>query len=233
MAHPVTAALVRALPLGALAIALAACQPPAATDADPHSDVPDTAPGERHNFQCGELALGVSFDDGADVARLSYSGQRLELPIAASASGARYADDGGNEFWGKGTESATLTLAGEERRDCVATDRVSPWEQAAERGIAYRAVGQEPGWLVEVSDGDDGASLTAHLDYGQRLLEVPALEAEGDMRYQGRTRDGTSVALTIQERDCADPMSGERFRTAASLVVNGQEYQGCGSFLSD
>ena len=232
------------LPIAALTAALAGCQPsaPPAQDGETatRATAPATpaspdglAPGERINYQCGDLAVGATFDEQGESMRLSFSGQGLELPIAISASGARYADDAGNEFWGKGMEDATLTLAGEERRDCVRSNRASPWDVAADSGVAFRAVGQEPGWLVEVEEGegDRPASLTAHLDYGQRLLEAGDLEREGDA-WSGQAVDGTSVELTVEERDCADVMSGERFRAAATLVVGDDRYQGCGAWLS-
>lgn len=236
----------RVLPVAALAVALAACQPqtppaqddaPAAETGIPAQAPPDSidglAPGERINYQCGDLALGTTFAEQGDLVQLSFSGQRLELPIAISASGARYADDDGNEFWGKGMENATLTLAGEEPRDCARSNRASPWDVAADNGVAFRAVGQEPGWLVELveGDGDQGASLTAHLDYGQRLLEAGDLQREGDA-WNGQATDGTAVELSVEERDCADPMSGERFRAAASLVVGEEQFHGCGAWLS-
>ena len=234
----------RWLPIAALTATLAACQPSAPPAQDGETATGDTAPatpaspdelapGERINYQCGDLAVGATFDEQSESMRLSFSGQRLELPIAVSASGARYADDAGNEFWGKGMEDATLTLAGEERRDCVRSHRASPWDVAADNGVAFRAVGQEPNWLVEVEagEGDQPASLTAHLDYGQRLLEAGDLQREGDA-WSGLATDGTSVELTVEERDCADVMSGERFRAAATLVVGDEQYQGCGAWLS-
>lgn len=233
----------RMLPVAALAAALAACQPSAPPSQDPatdgeiaaatHDAADGLAPGERINFQCNELALGATFDDAGETVRLSYSGQRLELPIAVSASGARYADEAGNEFWGKGQDEATLTLAGEERRQCSRSDRASPWDVAADNGVSFRAIGQEPGWLLELEEGEGGQdhSMTAHLDYGQRLLEATDLQREDDT-WSGQTADGTGIALTIEDRECADIMSGERFRAAASLVVNGDEYQGCGAWLS-
>ena len=49
---------------------------------------------------------------------LDYAGRTLVLPQAMSASGARYADGHGNEFWGKGLKDATFTLAGEPARTC-------------------------------------------------------------------------------------------------------------------
>lgn len=231
---------IRMLPVAALAAALVACQPsPPAPDAAAQDDAaaPEIAdglgPGERINFQCNELALGATFDETGDTVRLSYSGQRLELPIAVSASGARYADDAGNEFWGKGQQDATLTLAGEERRQCTRTDRPSPWDRAADNGIIFRAIGQEPAWLVEIEEGgdDQGNALTAHLDHGQRLLEATDLQREDDA-WSGQTTDGTGLVLTVEDRECADTMSGERFQAAARLVVGDQPYEGCGAWLS-
>lgn len=240
MASPGTKLSIRMLPAAALVTALAACQPQQVPDqeetvaggvVDPAGGFP---PGERINFQCSDLAVGATFEDNGQTVRLSYSGQRLELPGISAASGARYADEAGNQFWSRGQDEATLTLTGQERRECVRSDRPSPWDVAADNGVSFRAVGQEPGWLVELqrSDTDDGAaSLTAHLDYGQRLLEVSDLESEADS-WRGTAADGTSVELTVQERDCADAMSGERFRASATLVVGGQQYEGCGAWLA-
>lgn len=234
----------RLLPAAALAAALAACQPsaPPAQDGqaagsgvsgDPSLPFDGLAPGERINFQCGELALGATFDDGGETVRLSYSGQRLELPAVDAASGVRYADDAGNEFWSGGADETALILAGQERRSCVRSNRPSPWDVAADNGVAFRAVGQEPGWLVELEEGVDGQgpAVTAHLDYGQRLIEATGLAHEGDS-WSGQATDGTEVTLTVEERECVDPMSGERFRTAANLTVGGEQYQGCGAWLA-
>lgn len=231
----------RLLPAAALAVALAACQPstPPAHDTGTAADaITDTAtlpfeglaPGERINFQCADLGVGAIFDEGGDRVRLSYSGQRLELPAVDAATGFRFADDAGNEFRGTGGDRTALTLAGQERRECHRSNRPSPWDVATDNGIDFRAVGQEPGWLVELVEGDGGATLTAHLDYGQHLLEADGLQREGDS-WSGQAADGTSVTLAVEERACADAMSGEQFRAAATLIVDGEQYQGCGAWL--
>lgn len=230
----------RILPLAALAAALAACQPaPPVQDTGAQADeaaaagpIDGLAPGERVNYQCSDLAVGATFQDAGQAVRLTYSGQRLELPAAKAASGARYADEAGNQFWSRGLEEAQLTLAGQQRRDCVRSNRASPWDVAADSGVSFRAVGQEPGWLVELVEGEDdaGASMSAHLDYGQRLLEATGLQREGDT-WTGQAADGSGVELTVEASDCADAMSGEQFPSAASLVVDGEQYQGCGAWL--
>jgi membrane-bound inhibitor of C-type lysozyme len=42
----------------------------------------------------------------------------LTLTLVPAASGAKYADGEGNEFWTKGLDEGLLTLAGEAMRIC-------------------------------------------------------------------------------------------------------------------
>ncbi len=242
MEIPGTTLPIRFIPATVLVAALAACQPetPAVQQPAAAAGVPSVValfdglgPGERINFQCSELVLGAAPAADGEAVLLTYSGQRLELPRTESASGTRYADGQGNELMVKNDQSAVLLLAGDSRRECVRSDRPSPWDRAADNGVAYRAIGQEPGWLVEVTEAatGDGASLTAHLDYGQQLVEVLELERSGDS-FSGSTATGTRVELAVEQQQCADAMSGERFPTSATLTVGGEEYAGCGAWLA-
>ncbi|RDI96951.1 hypothetical protein DVT68_19520 [Dyella solisilvae] len=75
-------------------------------------------------YQCGELAVTGHFT--AEQVTLTFSGKTLVLPHAMAASGARYADDLGNEFWGKGLKDATFTLAGDAPRTCSGSGEELP-----------------------------------------------------------------------------------------------------------
>jgi putative lipoprotein len=181
-------------------------------------------------WRCGEILLTAAYHD--EKADLSFSGRTLRLPIARSGSGARYADDKGNELWSKGDE-ATFTLAGEERRDCVVTRNISPWEQARARGAVFRAIGQEPGWWVEIGGGDS-PPLHAELDYGARKIDIARTQGiSSTPGFGGSTADGTDVVLRTKPEPCNDDMSGERFEASAELTVGGKTYKGCGAYLDD
>ena len=195
------------------------------------------ASGPVH-WQCQEVGVASTYTADGGHVTLAFSGRELDLPIAISASGARYADDIGNEFWTKGG-TGTLSLAAEAgsdtaRRECTRSDRPSPWFQATERGVGFRAVGNEPGWLVEVDRGPNPA-LRATLDYGERTLELARVEPldRNAPGFSGQTADGTGVLLLIERRPCRDGMSGELFEAGATLEVGAQRYHGCGAFLSD
>lgn len=105
------------------------------------------------------------------------------------------------------------------------------WKQAAERGVAFRGVGQEPGWYVEVDDGD-APKLHAMLDYGERTLDVATTEPMGnDQGYRGAAGDGTEVIVRTLDGPCFDGMSGHRFPVKVELTVGDKTYSGCGAYL--
>lgn len=222
---------------------LSACRPSANDTADASVNPADkpSVPAEKQptppaptasvtRWRCGEILVTANYHD--EKADLSFSGRNLRLPIARSGSGARYADDQGNELWSKGQE-AMLTLAGQEKRDCAVTQKTSPWDDAKARGIVFRAIGQEPGWWVEIGSGDS-PSLHAELDYGQRKIDIAHTQGiSSTPGFGGKTSDGIDVVLRTKLEPCSDAMSGEPFEASAELTVAGKVYQGCGAYLND
>ena len=221
-----------ALPLALVVVLLvSACQ----TTDDRNASA---SASETMHWRCQEVGVASIYADNGEHVTLAFSGRELRLPIAISASGARYADAIGNEFWTKG-DTGTLSLAAESgsetaSRECTRSDRPSPWYRAAERGVGFRAVGNEPGWFVEV-DGGENPTLRATLDYGERKLELARTESlDGTPPgFSGETADGTGVLLLIERTPCRDGMSGELFEAGATLEVGARRYHGCGAFLSD
>jgi uncharacterized membrane protein len=111
--------------------------------------------------------------------------------------------------------------------------KASPWEQARARGIAFRGIGNEPGWLVEVGTGETPA-LHAELDYGERRIDLAhARSLSGVPGYMGTTSDGVEVELRLQRGDCSDGMSDQVYPVSAKLSVGDKTYTGCGRFLQE
>lgn len=219
----------------ALFLGLTACAPDQGT---PPPDPEDTAgsqdPGlpraEPIAWQCGERRLEAVFE-GASV-QLDLPERRLRLAQAESASGARYAGEG-IVFWTKGSDQALLERDGEQV-ECQRVEGRSPWAEARERGIGFRAVGNEPGWAAEVAMGEAPA-MRLQLDYGQRVLDfplaLPLTEENGGPGFRGEV-GGTVGELRIRRGECIDGMSGERFGASAEVFVDGTRYAaGCGHYL--
>jgi len=110
------------------------------------------------------------------------------------------------------------------------------WIRARERGVTFRAVGQEPGWLLDVYDtGDAPARLDLQTNYGEETYAFAAAERSDDEdgRAVYRAASGaTSVEVTIEDGLCHDTMSGEEFEAAVTVRVNGATYTGCGRALN-
>jgi heat shock protein HslJ len=104
-------------------------------------------------------------------------------------------------------------------------------QDARTRGIDFRAIGQEPGWLVELTDG---GQISALLDYGAASLTLPTPSAEaaedGTVTYDAST-DTDRLTLRIKRKVCIDSMSGESHPSTVELLVNDKPYQGCGDWL--
>lgn len=71
-------------------------------------------------YQCAELTVSAIFR-GQDRATIAIGDRKLELEHVPAASGAKYADGAGNEFWSKGRDEAMLTLAGSPPVACQST----------------------------------------------------------------------------------------------------------------
>jgi uncharacterized membrane protein len=111
--------------------------------------------------------------------------------------------------------------------------QASPWEQARVRGIAFRGIGNEPGWLVEVGAGDTPA-LHAELDYGERKIDIAHVQAHpAGAGYKGTTGDGVAVELHLQRGNCSDGMSDQTYPVSTRLTVGDKTYAGCGRFLQE
>lgn len=217
-----------------LALALAACGGASPPDADPpaetgSSEVPATAASAARVYACPD-GLRYSVRARRDSVLIALPARRVTLGPVVSASGARY-EGGGVVFWSKG-EEATLTADGTAHADCRGTPVETPWEEARLRGIEFRAVGQEPGWVLEV---DRGRSLYYLGDYGTSHVATPYPEPEGDtaggtLAFEART-EAHDLAATIEAVPCRDTMSGERFSHTVTVRVDGRELRGCGRRL--
>ena len=185
----------------------------------------------RTQWTCDGVTFEAVFDLANERVELALPDGALSLPLAVSASGARYNDHLGNEFWTKG-ESGTLTRAGGKKANCVQADAKpasgSVWEKAKARGVAFRAVGNEPGWSVEVGQGET-PMLHADLDYGQTKLDAQVQMLSGVLGYA--TTQGPPMRLVLERKACSDGMSDIVYPVDATFEVGARQYRGCGRFL--
>jgi len=104
------------------------------------------------------------------------------------------------------------------------------WHKAKLRGVAFRAVGQEPGWLLEITNGEEILLVT---DYGATRSTMPYVEP---VVYQEERRTQYVVGeynttIEIRGESCTDVMSGESFEVSVTLFLSNKELHGCGRAL--
>lgn len=103
------------------------------------------------------------------------------------------------------------------------------WHAAKLRGVAFRAIGQEPGWLLEVTNGEEILIVT---DYGMERKSLPYIEPREDKAARKTVfQIDADTSVLIEGKPCTDSMSGESFQTTVTVTLGGKSYKGCGRAL--
>jgi len=162
---------------------------------------------------------------------LAFAGGSRRLEQTVSASGVRYADEG-MVFWTKGS-TATLERQGAGLVQCNERRPESLLEDARARGVVYRALGNEPGWVLEVGPG---GKLEWTTNYGQeRHVFAQSTESAGsepsDAIYVARS--GTeSIRVSLRQQPCTDD-GDVTYDYSAVVEFGGTLYRGCAARLDD
>lgn len=108
----------------------------------------------------------------------------------------------------------------------------APWDAARRAGAGFRAVGNEPGWFVEVHPD----VLVFVTNFGEDRYTFPGYsESAPDAEpfvYEA-SADGHMISVTLTDEPCQDSMSGEPFDTTVTVVFDEEAFQGCGRPLDD
>ena len=120
----------------------------------------------------------------------------------------------------------TAKATGADKRDRT-------WQEARRRGVQFRAIGQEPGWLIEVT----ADSLQVEWNYGQQVasggrIETDGSPSSGGIHYRAKTDQG-SVQVEAVERRCVDPMNGDAFPLTVTVRLATDTLSGCGRLLRE
>jgi len=103
------------------------------------------------------------------------------------------------------------------------------WHAAKLRGVAFRAIGQEPGWLLEITNGEEILIVT---DYGKERKSLPYVEPREDKAARKTVfQIDADTSVLIEGKPCTDSMSGESFQTTVTATLGGKTYKGCGRAL--
>ena len=177
-------------------------------------------------YQCNKSYQFVARLENNNV-WLFLPGQIHALPRVTSASGAKYTN-GTITFWSKG-EEALLQTPSQTYRNCKNNRRAAIWEHAKLNGVNFRATGNEPGWHLEITQGQNILFVT---NYGQNryTFQTPESETFPDQAqtiYQAQnSRD--KLTIVLEGKRCRDTMADESYSTTVTVTLNDKTYRGCG-----
>lgn len=175
-------------------------------------------------YQCGDMPVEARFEADGSL-WLTLPDRDLRLARAESAPGTLY-EAGQDRFEAEGLGSARLVVAGAEAIGCELAEGRSPWAAARDRGVAFRAIGVEPFWHVEIEVGDAPTIRLGRLGeadierVGAALPDQAGFVAE-DLRVE------------LFREPCVEAMSGQAYpmRAEVALAGSGERLSGCGRFL--
>ena len=198
---------------------------------DQAAPLPSAAPEIAQTFVY-ECPDGFSFvaRTEAGSAWLFLPGNTVELPLQQSAAATEYSK-GGYLFRIEGGLAMIITYEGK-HSGCTNNRAKAIWEHAKLNGVDFRALGNEPGWYLEIYNSTD---ILLVVDYGQNRYRFTDADPRPDPDnrttvYKARN-NGDSIELSISGTACRDSMSGEQFPASVSVLVNGKRYTGCGRAL--
>jgi uncharacterized membrane protein len=154
----------------------------------------------------------------------------LKLFPIESASGTKFSASGVT-FLAKG-EEAQLSNGKRIYRECKINRQQSIWETAKLNGVDFRAIGNEPGWYLELRNAE---TIKLAMDYGATISYFKTPEPVSDQQSR-KTQYKTSndehvLVLTLEGKPCQDTMSDENFATTVVIRLDDKEYMGCGRAL--
>jgi membrane-bound inhibitor of C-type lysozyme len=190
---------------------------------------PDRADAKTYVYECSD---GFSF-----VARVQKGNaflflpkETIRLPHVRSASGAKYSENQ-ITYWSKG-DKALLKIGNVKHTDCENNRSLAIWEDAKLRGVDFRAIGNEPGWNLEIIKGEKIVFIG---NYGENRYDFvtpePSIDQQARTTIYDAQNDEHELSVILKGRRCSDTMSGEAFETTVRVILDGKEYRGCGKAL--
>ena len=162
-----------------------------------------------------------------DEAWLFLPSKTVKAKRDKSASGEKYSI-GNIVYWSKGYE-ATLD-DGEKRYQCKNDGIAATFERAKLSGVAFRAIGNEPGWILEVTSDREVLFLTnlgqdkTHFEVTEKFSDYSSTEYEMHSNHN-------VLHVRIENRRCQDTMVERTYESTVYINFDGVNMIGCGKAL--
>jgi len=118
-----------------------------------------------------------------------------------------------------------------EREQAIA--KSNPWHAAKLKGVSFRAIGQEPAWLIEFYPDE---KIYLSRDYGTNIqtfnYQVPVTDqAARRSVFPLEINHEKQGEVIVEGKPCSDIMSGELFEASVTIIIENITLKGCGRAL--
>lgn len=127
-------------------------------------------------------------------------------------------------------EMNTTIVIGDVQYHCQNSPEEAVWEAAKLQGVAFRALGNRPAWVLELLSDKELRFLT---NFGRDIIRFKVIESYSEpnaAEYKLRSQHNT-LFLRIEKRTCQETLTGERYESTVYLNFDGKELRGCGRAL--
>jgi uncharacterized membrane protein len=127
-------------------------------------------------------------------------------------------------------DEAILQVNNTDIHNCKNNRRKAIWEHAKLNGVHFRAVGNEPGWILEISE-----DIIFVTNYGKDKYSFSISETESNpelrVTYYKASNKTNDLIVKLSGEKCHDSMSDDAYETNVSVMLDDKQYSGCGRAL--
>ncbi len=213
-----------------LTIILSACTEARQTADYLHLGVPAPRLAKAYVYECSD---GYSFTSSRDENRASiiFPEQTITLGYAFAVFGAKFSNSN-ITLWVE-DDVAKLEVDSVTHDNCYNNPAKAIWAQAKLNGVDFRALGNEPSWILEIVQGTNiiFANYSKQINRYQFIRSEPEIDlAAAKTMFKANNKDHT-ILITIIGEPCQDSMSGEAFDFNVTVELDDQRFTGCGRAL--
>lgn len=113
-------------------------------------------------------------------------------------------------------------------------DDSDTWDDARARGVAFRGIGHNPDFVVEIEKAKNpGITVTVGgaSDIHAPHSSLQQNREQGTLTFSGKTRLFKPVDVMVTRGQCADMALQQDLTDAVKINAAGKTYTGCGKFL--
>ena len=123
------------------------------------------------------------------------------------------------------TNTSRGTLSNSEHDGITAT-----FERARSEGVLFRAIGNEPGWTLEISSDKEVLFLTSLGEDKTHFEVIDKFSEYGSTEYKMRSKQN-HLLVRIEKRRCRDTMVDRVYESTVYINFDGVYMKGCGKAL--